>query len=207
MCVWRRRKVYIIYDLHLFFMSTRHQLNAKAELAQLFLQACSEHEQSPALITDSAVFNYKWLHSSAVMVESLLSRAQVRPCQVVALCIPPGPVLVATVMGCILRGAVFLMVDTSLPMLRKKNMMEASKPRVVINWTQRGQTLGQDTFEKAAALTFTASLDENNSLRMFPDDPTKVSTSQTFAAIPYMSCSHRALLEVPKEYVLQPLEH
>ena len=169
------------YDLHLFFMPARHQLNAKAELAQLFLQACSEHEQSPALITDSAVFNYKWLHSSAVVVESLLSRAQVRPCQVVALCIPPGPVLVATVMGCILRGAVFLMVDTSLPMLRKKIVMEASKPCVVINWTQRGQTLGQDTFENAAALTFTASLDENNSLQMFPDDPTKVSISQTFA--------------------------
>ena len=162
-------------------LPTRHHPNAKAELAQLFLQACSAHEQSPALVTDTAVMNYEWLHRSALMVESLLNRAQVRPCQVVALCVPPGPALVATVMGCLLRGAVFLMVDTSLPVLRRRVVMEASKPCVVINWTQPGLSQGQEAFENVAALTFTACLDENNSLQMFPDDETKVSISQTFA--------------------------
>ena len=43
------------YDLHLFFMPARHQLNAKAELAQLFLQACSEHERQTSIQLYSAL--------------------------------------------------------------------------------------------------------------------------------------------------------
>ena len=154
----------------------RHHDDARKELAHLFLQACYEHVQSPALITDAAVFDYKWLHASALTVESQLSSAQVQPSQVVALCVPPGPILVAAIMGCILRGAVFLMVDPTLPMLRKKSVMEASKPCVVISWMQSEGLELMSVYPPA--LMFTMFLDAENSLRIHPE--TKGNVTEVF---------------------------
>eukprot|EP00731_Ephydatia_muelleri_P006730 Em0003g978a len=56
----------------------------------------------------------------------------VKRSQIVSICIPRSAALVAAVLGCILHGAVFLLVDPSVPAQRIKVQFEISRPRVLL---------------------------------------------------------------------------
>ena len=65
-------------------------------------------------------------------VKSILSDVGVKEYQPIAICIPRSPALVAAVLGCVLHGAVFLLVDPSLPAQRIKLLLEISRPALLL---------------------------------------------------------------------------
>ena len=71
-----------------------------------------------------------------MQIQSILKDAGVKQSQVVAICIPRSAALVAAVLGCVLHGAVFLLVDPSFPAQRMKVQFEISRPCALLYSTQ-----------------------------------------------------------------------
>ena len=65
-------------------------------------------------------------------MRSVLKDVGVTQSQLVAICIPRSTDLVAAILGCVLHGAVFLLVDPSLPAQRMQVLFEISRPCVVL---------------------------------------------------------------------------
>lgn len=69
---------------------------------------------------------------SALKVQSLLEELGVLQSQVVAISMHRGPDLVAVILGCILHGAVFLLLHPCTPLKRKVYQLEVSRPAVLL---------------------------------------------------------------------------
>ena len=106
------------------------------KLAKYFLEACATNPHSTATITGTHRLSYQQLQKVAVQIQSILKDAGVKQSQVVAICIPRSAALVAAVLGCVLHGAVFLLVDPSFPAQRMKVQFEISRPCALLYSTQ-----------------------------------------------------------------------
>ena len=111
-------------------------LSSKKKLSQYFLDACASYPLSTAVITGTQRLTYQQLQKAAVRVQSILRNAGVKQSQLVAICIPRSNDLVAAILGCVLHGAVFLLVNSSLPAQRIQVLFEISRPCVVLYSTQ-----------------------------------------------------------------------
>ena len=65
-------------------------------------------------------------------MQSILKDVGVQQSQLVAICIPRSAALVAAILGCVLHGAVFLLVHPSIPVQRMQVLFEISRPCVVL---------------------------------------------------------------------------
>ena len=106
------------------------------KLAKYFLEACATNPHSTATITGTHRLSYQQLQKVAVQIQSVLKDAGVKQSQVVAICIPRSAALVAAVLGCVLHGAVFLLVDPSFPAQRMKVQFEIFRPCALLYSTQ-----------------------------------------------------------------------
>ena len=114
---------------------------SKEKLSQCFLEACALSPLSTAIITGTHRFSYQQLQKAAVQVQSILKDAGVQQSQLVAICIPRSTDLVAAILGCVLHGAVFLLVNPSMPAQRMQVLFEISRPCVVLYSTQDHPTI------------------------------------------------------------------
>ena len=105
---------------------------SKLKLLQYFLETCTTYSSSTATIAGTHKLNYQQLQKAAVQIQSILQDVGVKRSQIVSICIPRSAALVAAVLGCILHGAVFLLVDPSVPAQRIKVQFEISRPRVLL---------------------------------------------------------------------------
>ena len=97
-----------------------------------FLETCSLSPHSAAIITGIHRLSYVQLQNAALQVQSILKDVGVRQSQLIAICIPRSAALVAAILGCVLHGAVFLLVDPSLPSQRMQVLFEISRPCAVL---------------------------------------------------------------------------
>ena len=111
-------------------------LSSKKKLSKYFLEACASYPFSTAVITGTQRLTYQQLQKAAVRVQSILRNAGVKQSQLVAICIPRSNDLVAAILGCVLHGAVFLLINPSLPAKRMQVLFEISRPCVVLYSTQ-----------------------------------------------------------------------
>ena len=105
---------------------------SKLKLLQYFLETCASHLSSTAIIAGTHRLSYQQLQKAALQVQSILQNVGVKQSEVVAICIPRSAALVAAVLGCVLHGAVFLLVDPSLPAQRMQVQLDISRPRVLL---------------------------------------------------------------------------
>ena len=118
-------------------------LSSKKKLSQYFLEACASFPLSTAITTGTHKLSYQQLKNAAVQVQSILRDAGVKQSQLVAICIPRSTDLVAAILGCVLHGAVFLLVNPSSPVQRMQVLFEISRPCVVLYSTQHHPTIEQ----------------------------------------------------------------
>ena len=111
------------------------------KLSQYFLEQCASNPLSTAIITGTHRLSYQQLQKAAVQVQSILKDAGVQQSQLVAICIPRSTDLVAAILGCVLHGAVFLLVNPSMPAQRMQVLFEISRPCVVLYSTQDHPTI------------------------------------------------------------------
>ena len=104
----------------------------KEKLSRYFLEVCAQNPHSTAVITGTHRLSYQQLQKAALQVQSILQTVGVKQSEVVAICIPRSAALVAAVLGCVLHGAVFLLVDPSLPAQRMQVQFDISRPRVLL---------------------------------------------------------------------------
>ena len=116
-------------------------LNSKEKLSQYFLESCASYPLSTAIITGTHRLSYLQLLKAAKQVQSILKDAGVKQSQVVAICIPRSTDLVAAILGCVLHGAVFLLLNPSLPTQRMQVLLEISRPCAVLYSTQDHPTI------------------------------------------------------------------
>ena len=116
-------------------------LNSKEKLSQYFLESCASYPLSIAIITGTHRLSYQQLLKAAKQVQSILKDAGVKQSQVVAICIPRSTDLVAAILGCVLHGAVFLLLNPSLPTQRMQVLLEISRPCAVLYSTQDHPTI------------------------------------------------------------------
>ena len=113
-------------------MYCRSTDTSKQKFAQYFDEICALNPDSIAIITGTHRFSYQQLKNAAVQVQSILKDVGVRQSQIVAICIPRSAALVAAMLGCILHGAVFQLIDTSLPAQRVMLLLEITRPCVLL---------------------------------------------------------------------------
>eukprot|EP00731_Ephydatia_muelleri_P022936 Em0015g519a len=87
---------------------------------------------SPAVLTGTQRHSYQQLQRAAEQVQSILKDVGVKPTQLVAICIRRSAALVAAMLGCVLHGTAFQLIDTSLPAQRVKLLLQITKPCVLL---------------------------------------------------------------------------
>ena len=114
------------------------------------MEAFNSDPNKDILMTSDKFFTFNWLQLNASRTQFVLHSVGVQQCQVVAILMPRGPNLMAAAFGCVLHGAVFLLLDPTLPNKRIKLLIKEAKPAAVLCTLQ--------TFEQTTDLSVTALL-------------------------------------------------
>ena len=80
-------------------------------------------------MTSDGEYTFGWLRDFVQQVQVMLKTVGVVPLQVVAICMDRSPELIGSVLGCVVHGAVFMMLDSSLPNERIAKQIVFTKPR------------------------------------------------------------------------------
>ena len=118
------------------YFNCRSTNTAKLKFAQYFIEACALNPDSTAILTGTHRYSYRQLQKAALHVQSILKDVGVRQSQLVAICIPRSAALVAAMLGCVLHGTAFQLIDTSLPALRVKLLLEITRPCILLYASQ-----------------------------------------------------------------------
>ena len=131
-----------------------------AKLREYFLNTCAQNSNRIAIITDAHNHDYNTLRMAAIEIQTILKVLGVKQSQVVAICFPRSAALVAAVLGCILHGAVFLLVDSSLPPDRLKLHLEISKPCVLLSESKIHSVIGSVIKDCTSVLSISVHVDD-----------------------------------------------
>ena len=137
--------------------------NPKLKFAQYFIETCALNPDSTAILTGTHKYSYRQLQKAALHVQSILKDVGVRQSQLVAICIPRSAALVAAMLGCVLHGTAFQLIDTSLPALRVKLLLEITRPCVLLYASQYHSNVELALSACASILPLSVSIEHDQS--------------------------------------------
>lgn len=103
-----------------------------ALLPELFLERAREHPDEPAVLFGRTATTYRQLEERARQVARALGARGIGAESTVAVLVPPGPDLVAALLGIWLAGGCYLPLDPLAPPLHLRRIVAASGARMVL---------------------------------------------------------------------------
>lgn len=103
-----------------------------ALLPELFLDRARRDPEAPAVRSGSRVVTYRELESAARRVAGALAAHGVRAESTVGIHVPPGPDLVAALLGTWLAGGCYVPLDPMAPAARLREVLDLAGARIVL---------------------------------------------------------------------------
>jgi amino acid adenylation domain-containing protein len=98
----------------------------------VFLGVARLYPNEPALAARERTITYGELASAAYRASAELARAGVRPGDVIPILMPRGPDLVAILLGVLMRGAAYAVLDMQWPAARRRELITAVSAEIVV---------------------------------------------------------------------------
>jgi non-ribosomal peptide synthetase component F len=108
---------------------------------QLILECVRRHADRPAIVAGDRVVSYADLGARAGAIAAFLRNSGIERGDRVALFLPRAPDLVAAIVGVLMRHAVFVPLDNSLPAGRLAAILEDADPAAVLTTANLADTL------------------------------------------------------------------
>ncbi|MFL6137845.1 MAG: amino acid adenylation domain-containing protein [Frankiaceae bacterium] len=104
----------------------------EGNLWQTFVDVARANLDRPALVSPEAVLDYRQLATAAGLVASRLAARDVGPGDLVAVEMPVGPRFVISALAALAVGAAYLPIDVHGPVKRRRQIIQAARPSVVL---------------------------------------------------------------------------